>query len=119
MPPLKGVIHSAMVLSDALISQLTPESIERVLLPKIGGCLNLHKCTMHYPLDFFVLFSSVSSIIGNPGQGNYAAANAFLDTFCHYRKKLGLPALTINWGALKIGVLARHKNCKISRSTWN
>ena len=107
MPPLKGVIHSAMVLNDALISQLTPESIERVLMPKIGGCVNLHKCTSHYPLDFFVLFSSISSIIGNPGQGNYAAANAFLNSFCHYRKNLGLPALTISWGALKIGVLAR------------
>ena len=117
MPPLKGIIHSAMVLSDALISQLTPASMERVLSPKIGGCLNLHQCTLHCPLDFFVLFSSVSSLIGNPGQGNYAAANAFLDTFCHYRKSLGLPALTMNWGALKIGVLARDKKLQIISTT--
>lgn len=107
MPPLKGVIHSAMVLEDALISKLTDQSIEDVLMPKISGCLNLHACTENQPLDFFVLFSSISSIIGNPGQGNYAAANAFLDSFCHYRKKLNLPALTINWGALKLGALAR------------
>jgi acyl carrier protein/short-subunit dehydrogenase len=107
MPPLKGVIHSAMVLDDALISKLTDQSIEDVMKPKISGCLNLHECTLDQPLDFFVLFSSISSLIGNPGQGNYAAANAFLDSFCHYRKKLNLPVLTINWGALKLGALAR------------
>lgn len=108
MPPLKGIIHSAMVLHDALISELTSENISKVLLPKISGCLNLHKCTSTYPLDFFVLFSSVSSIIGNPGQGNYAAANAFLDSFCNFRKKQNLPATTINWGALKLGILLRN-----------
>ncbi len=106
MPPIKGVIHSAMVLQDAFLSQLTPEAIRRVLLPKVGGALNLHRLTSG--LDFFVLFSSISSLIGNPGQGNYAAANAFLDAFCHYRKSLGLPGTTINWGALKTGVLSRN-----------
>jgi acyl transferase domain-containing protein/NADPH:quinone reductase-like Zn-dependent oxidoreductase/acyl carrier protein len=112
MPPIKGVIHSAMVLQDAFIHQLTPQSIQQVLLPKMVGCLNLHQLTSKYPLDFFILFSSISSIIGNPGQGNYAAANAFLDSFCYYRKSLGLPALTINWGALNIGALTR--NTKIA-----
>ncbi len=113
MPPLKGIIHSAMVLNDAWIAQLTPESIRQVLRPKIGGCINLHRLTLQHPLDFFVLFSSISSLIGNPGQGNYAAANAFLDSFCHYRKYLGLPALTLNWGALNMGVLTR--NNKIAK----
>lgn len=107
MPPLKGVIHSAMVLQDAFIHQLTEESIRKVLLPKMSGCMNVHKSTLHHSLDFFVLFSSVASIIGNPGQGNYAAANAFLDHFCHYRRSLGLQGTTINWGALQMGVLTR------------
>ncbi len=108
MPPIKGIIHSAMVLNDSFIPQLTLESIRDTLLPKIGGCLNLHNLTQHRSLDFFVLFSSISSLIGNPGQGNYAAANAFLDSFCHHRKKMNLPALTINWGALNAGVITRN-----------
>jgi acyl carrier protein len=107
MPPLKGVIHSAMVLSDASIAQITTESIHQVFGPKILGCLNLHEQTRKFPLDFFVLFSSISSSIGNPGQACYAAANGFLDRFSHYRRGLGLPALTVNWGALNTGILAR------------
>lgn len=107
MPPLKGVIHSAMVLNDGLISQLNDDSVLKVMQPKIEGCLNLHDCTKNCPLDFFVLFSSISSIVGNPGQANYAAANAFLDSFTHYRKSQHLPSLTINWGALKTGALVR------------
>ena len=117
MPPLKGIIHSAMVLNDSLVTQLSHESIQQVLLPKIAGCLNLHHLTSHLPLDFFILFSSISSIIGNPGQGNYSAANSFLDSFCHYRRKLGLPALTINWGALNTGILAR--NSKVAKHLEN
>jgi len=108
MPPLKGIIHSAMVINDAFLSQTTLEGIEQVFSPKVAGCLNLHRLTSNYSLDFFILFSSISSIIGNPGQGSYAAANAFLDSFCHYRRRLGLPALTINWGALKTGILERN-----------
>ena len=108
VPSLKGVIHSAMILEDAFIADQNPETIQKVLRPKIDGCLNLHKLTSKHTLDFFVLFSSISSLIGNPGQANYAAANAFLDTFCHFRRSLGLPALTINWGALKVGVLAQN-----------
>jgi acyl transferase domain-containing protein/NAD(P)-dependent dehydrogenase (short-subunit alcohol dehydrogenase family)/acyl carrier protein len=108
MPPLKGIIHSAMVLKDAFLQQQTQESFQEVLAPKIKGCWNLHKLSLEKSLDFFVLFSSISSIIGNPGQTNYSAANAFLDTFCHYRKRLGLPALTINWGALQTGVFTRN-----------
>lgn len=107
MPPLKGVIHSAMVLNDGLISQLSEESVIKVMKPKMEGCLNLHHSTKNCSLDFFVLFSSISSIIGNPGQANYAAANAFLDSFTHYRKSQHLPTLTINWGALKTGALVR------------
>lgn len=110
MPPLKGIIHAAMVLNDQPIHQISLETIHEVLLPKIAGCLNLHELTLHQPLEFFVLLSSISSIIGNLGQGNYAAANAFLDGFCQYRQAMGLPALTVNWGALNAGVLVRHQN---------
>ncbi len=108
MPPVKGVLHCAMVLNDAFLSHQTVDSIQQVLYPKIAGCINLHRLTVNLQLDFFVLFSSVSSIIGNPGQGNYAAANSFLDSFCHYRKSQGLSATTINWGALKTGALSRN-----------
>lgn len=108
-PPIKGMIHSAMVLEDSLIANMTDHSIDRVLSPKVVGCLNLHLLSAKCDLDYFVLFSSISSLLGNPGQGNYAAANAFLDSFCHYRRGLGLPALTINWGALNMGILSRNQ----------
>lgn len=107
MPAIKGVIHSAMVLKDAFIGQMTSKMMNDVLKPKIDGCVNLHRLTQNMDLDFFILYSSISSVVGNLGQGNYAAANAFLDTFCTYRNRLGLPALTINWGALQTGVLER------------
>src|SRR5262249_31719849 len=74
LPPLRGVIHSAMVLDDALLTQLTPARFRTVLAPKVSGAWNLHQATVDDPLDFFVLFSSVSATFGNRGQANYAAA---------------------------------------------
>ena len=107
-PPLKGVFHSAMVLDDALIGQLDVERLRAVMHPKMAGCWNLHQLTEGIDLDYFVLYSSISSQIGNPGQANYAAANAFLDAFSYYRRARGLHALTINWGAISdAGVLSR------------
>lgn len=109
MPPLKGVIHAAMVLNDGYLSQLDVEQFNRVLAPKACGAWNLHSHTLESNLDFFVLFSSVATIFGNPGQGNYVAANVFLDSFAHYRRSLGLPGVSIRWGALgEVGYLARH-----------
>ena len=109
MPPLKGIFHSAMVLEDALVTKMDPLQLVKVLHPKMCGCWNLHRLTCETELDYFVLFSSISSLIGNPGQANYAAANAFLDHFVEYRTKLGLPALTLNWGAIaEVGVAARN-----------
>jgi acyl carrier protein len=78
--------------------------------PKVDGAWNLHALTLHRPLDFFVLFSSVSSLVGNPGQANYVAANAFLDALAHYRRSLGLSATTINWGHMAgVGYVSRHQ----------
>jgi len=98
--PLKGVFHLAMVIDDAPISVLDRERMHRVLAPKAHGAWLLHQGTRDFPLDCFVMFSSISSIFGNAAQANYAAANAFQDSLAHHRRANGLPALVINWGAL-------------------
>ena len=98
--PLCGVFHLAMVIDDAPLGALTRDRMHSVLAPKAYGAWLLHEATKNLDLDCFVMFSSVSSIFGNPAQGNYAAANAFLDSLAHHRRGLGLPALTINWGVL-------------------
>jgi thioester reductase-like protein len=109
-PPLRGVFHVAMVLDDGLINQLNPVRFEKVTSPKINGAWNLHQQTKGLDLDHFVMFSSVASIVGSPGQANYAAANAFLDALAHHRRMQGLPALTVNWGVMAgVGYVARHK----------
>lgn len=100
MPPLRGVIHGAMVLDDEFIAELTPERFNKVLHPKMLGAWNLHTLTLDLPLDHFICFSSFSAIIGAVKQSNYNAGNFFLDALSHFRHSLGLPALTINWGAL-------------------
>ncbi len=106
-PPLRGVVHAAMVLEDALLLNLDPDRLRRVLAPKVQGTWNLHRQTLGQPLDFFVLFSSLSSVFGHAGQGNYAAANLFLDALAWHRRAHGLPALTVNWGYLgEVGYLA-------------
>jgi NADPH:quinone reductase-like Zn-dependent oxidoreductase/aryl carrier-like protein len=108
VPPLRGIVHAAMVLEDALLTNLDGGLMGRVLAPKLSGTWNLHVQTAGLPLDFFVMFSSLSSVFGHAGQGNYAAANAFLDAMAWYRRALGLPAMTINWGYLgEVGYLAR------------
>lgn len=99
MPPLRGIIQAAGVLEDGLLLRQTWEQFEKAMAPKVEGTWNLHILTKNLPLDFFVCFSSIASLIGLPGQGNYAAANAFLDAFAHYRQLQKLPALSINWGA--------------------
>ncbi len=109
LPLLRGIIHSAGVLDDGVLLQQTWERYTNVLAPKVYGAWHLHAMTKHMPLDFFVLFSSVSALLGSPGQTNHAAANAFLDALAHHRRALGLPAMSINWGAWsEIGAAARH-----------
>jgi acyl transferase domain-containing protein/NADPH:quinone reductase-like Zn-dependent oxidoreductase/acyl carrier protein/SAM-dependent methyltransferase len=98
--PLRGVFHLAMVIDDAPLAALNRERMRTVMAPKAYGAWLLHKGTADLPLDCFVMFSSISSIFGNPAQGNYGAANAFLDSLAHHRRALGLPALTMNWGVL-------------------
>jgi amino acid adenylation domain-containing protein len=110
MPPLRGVMHLAMVLDDAMLGQLDEARFRTVMEPKIAGAWNLHRLTVNLRLDHFVLFSSLSSVIGNPGQGNYAAANSFLDALAAFRRARGLPAVAIGWGPVaEVGYLARHE----------
>jgi 1-acyl-sn-glycerol-3-phosphate acyltransferase len=110
MPPLRGVVHGAMVLEDVPLVQMDADRLRAVLDPKIGGAWNLHLQTATDSLDFFVLFSSLSSVLGIKGQGNYGAANVFLDMLAPYRRSRGLPALVINWGGISdVGYVAQHR----------
>ncbi|WP_394849275.1 SDR family NAD(P)-dependent oxidoreductase [Pendulispora brunnea] len=109
MPPLRGVVHAAAVLEDRPLEELNRDALERVLSAKARGAWNLHLATEHAALDFFALFSSVAALVGNAHQGNYVAANTFLDQLAIYRRKVGLAATSIQWGALaEAGMVARH-----------
>lgn len=106
VPPVHGVIHSAGAVDDQILVRMTQEQVERVVRPKVLGAWALHEATAGEPLDFFALFSSISAVIPSPGQGNYAAGNAFLDALAHHRRTSGLPALSINWGPWDAGMIA-------------
>jgi len=97
-PPLRGVIHAAGVLDDGMLMEMTLDQLDRAMAPKVRGAWNLHALTREMSLDFFVLFSSIASVLGSPGQANYAAGNAFLDSLAARRRREGLPATSINWG---------------------
>jgi NADPH:quinone reductase-like Zn-dependent oxidoreductase/SAM-dependent methyltransferase/NADP-dependent 3-hydroxy acid dehydrogenase YdfG len=99
LPPLRGVINAAGTLADGTLHQQTWDRFQRVLGPKMDGSWHLHQQTRDRSLDFFLLFSSVASILGAPGQANHAAANAFEDALAQVRRADGLPAISINWGA--------------------
>lgn len=99
MPPLRGILHEAGILDDGVLSGQDWSRFEKVMSPKVLGAWALHTLTKGMPLDFFVMFSSAAAILGAPGQGNYAAANSFMDGLAHFRKSQGLPAMSINWGA--------------------
>jgi acyl transferase domain-containing protein len=106
LPSLRGVIHSAGVLDDGVLQQMIWERFTKVMAGKVQGGWHLHQLTQELPLDFFVCFSSAASLLGSAGQGNYAAANAFLDGLAHHRRSLGLPGLSVNWGAWGEGGMA-------------
>jgi thioester reductase-like protein len=108
--PLRGVIHGAMVIHDEFLAALDEASFQKVLRPKMDGAWNLHVATLKLPLDHFICFSSFSAVIGAPKQGNYNAGNVFLDALAHHRHAAGLPALTVNWGAISgAGFVARNE----------
>ena len=108
MPPLRGVVHAAAVLDDGLLTACGPDRVRAVLAPKVAGAWNLHTATRDDPLDLFVVLSSFSAVLGPPGQGPYAAANAVLDALAAHRRALGLPALALDLGALEgAGMVAR------------
>ena len=100
MPPIKGVFHCAMEIEDRMLNNLTINSCQKTLKPKMLGALNLHQVTEHLALDFFVMYSSIAAVLGPPGQVAYSAANAFLDSFSKYLQEKGVPARSINWGAV-------------------
>ncbi|OMC42985.1 hypothetical protein A5744_15075 [Mycobacterium sp. IS-1264] len=96
--PLRGVFHAAGLLDDGLIGSLTPDRVDAVLRAKVDGAWNLHELTQGLDVSAFVMFSSMAGIVGAPGQGNYAAANSFLDGLAAYRRAQGLAGLSVAWG---------------------
>lgn len=111
--PLRGIVHAATVFDDGLIRNLGQDQLQRVLEPKAKGAQYLHELTAHLTLDFFVLFSSATTLFGNPGQANYVAANHWLEALARHRLLQGLPATAVLWGAIDdAGFLARNQEIK-------
>jgi acyl carrier protein len=96
--PLRGIVHAAAVVEDATVANMSRDLLEKVWRPKATGAWLLHHATAGQDLDWWVTFSSAASLLGNPGQGAYAAANAWLDEFTSWRRAQGLPATCVNWG---------------------
>ena len=108
--PLKGIVHAAGITNGLALAQLDSQGLESVLRPKTIGTWILHELTKTLDLDCFICFSSAGSVWGSKGQADYDAANHFLDTFAYYRRSLGLPGLTINWGSLGVGGLVSEEH---------
>jgi acyl transferase domain-containing protein/NADPH:quinone reductase-like Zn-dependent oxidoreductase/NAD(P)-dependent dehydrogenase (short-subunit alcohol dehydrogenase family)/acyl carrier protein len=109
LPPLRGIVHAAMVIEDGLIRDMDAAQIQRVLAPKLAGALLLDELTRGLPIEFFVMYSSATALFGNPGQGNYVAANCALAALARRRRAQGLPATCVHWGAIgDVGFLARN-----------
>ncbi|AIR89973.1 type I polyketide synthase [Pseudomonas cremoricolorata] len=111
--PLRGLVHAATVIDDGLIRNLDAAQMQRVLAPKAQGAQYLHELTAHLALDFFVMFSSATTLFGNPGQANYVAANHWLEALARHRRAQGLAATAVLWGAIDdVGFLARNSQIK-------
>ncbi|MBX3670089.1 MAG: SDR family NAD(P)-dependent oxidoreductase [Rhodocyclaceae bacterium] len=109
IPPIAGILHAAMVIDDRIIANLDAQSVAAVLRPKLLGAWNLHKATLGIPIEHFVLYSSITTALGNPGQANYVAANAALEGLAELRRSMGLPATCIGWGPIgDAGYLTRN-----------
>jgi NADPH:quinone reductase-like Zn-dependent oxidoreductase/acyl carrier protein len=109
MPPLRGIMHCAAVIQDSSLANATEAGFYDVLRPKIAGAWNLHRHTLGQKLDFFVVYSSATTLFGNEGQANYVAANLYLEALAGYRRGLGLPGLAVAWGAIgDVGHLTRN-----------
>ncbi|MFE7188228.1 amino acid adenylation domain-containing protein [Kitasatospora sp. NPDC057541] len=104
-PPIRGVFHLAGQVRDTLVGELDRETFEAVYGPKVLGAFALHRQLAGEPLDHFVLFASIASLLTTAGQTNYAAGNAFLDALAHHRRALGLPALSLDWGPWATGMI--------------
>jgi NAD(P)-dependent dehydrogenase (short-subunit alcohol dehydrogenase family)/acyl carrier protein len=108
MPPIAGVVHAAVAMDDALLFQLDAARFERALRPKLDGAVNLDRLTRDDPVELFLLYSSITTTFGNPGQANYVAANAAIEAVAERRHAEGLPALAVQWGPIgDAGYLAR------------
>ena len=118
MPPLKGIVQSAGILDDGILAQLDWERFARLFQPRVYGSWLLHEYTKSLELDFFIFNSSVLSLLGSAGQGNYTASSAFLDALSAYRRAVGLPATAINWGAWSGGGLATAPGAR-GASMWS
>lgn len=113
MPPLRGLVHAAVVIDDGLARSATPEQIERTMAAKVLGAYHLHALTRDMTLDFCVYYSSATTLFGNPGQSNYVAANNWLEALAAHRRAIGLPATCVRWGAIDdVGFLARNEKIK-------
>jgi len=112
---LKGIVHAAMVLDDRLMDGMDREAIDTVMQPKVTGALNLASVADGLTLDYLLLFSSATTLLGNPGQYNYVAANAFLEGLAQQLQRRGVPALAVAWGGIEdTGYLARHMSTNAS-----
>ncbi len=110
LPPLGGIVHAAMVMDDGPIRDLTDAQMDRVFAPKIDGAWNLHRASLSHDLEFYITYSSVSTLFGNRDQANYAAANEYMEALMESRHAAGLPGLAIGWGVIgSTGYVAREK----------
>lgn len=113
MPPLRGIVHAAVVIDDGLARSASAQQIASTMAAKVKGAYHLHALTRGLPLDFCVYYSSATTLFGNPGQSNYVAANMWLEALAAHRRAQGLPATCVRWGAIDdVGFLARNEKVK-------